>query len=199
MWSVWSVLFDSMGSVVLAIFLSLIGVCLYMALIGVLVGLRNMGFRVALGIPLWVLVAIQSILIAGAITVKGYVADTKDSIDSVISVVQSQSPDVNTGSLIDNVCQNVPMVKKLIDTESLRNVNANDLSNAIVDKMNGKVHDYIMRRIYWIIGFCVGTFILVLIIPGDTSSTTNRSGRGSRSDLRRSGTQNLRRASRARR
>ncbi len=194
MWSIWSIIFDSLGGILLAIVLSFVGVCLFMVLIGVLVGMRSMGFRAALGVPLWILVAIQSMLLAGAITVKGYVDDAGETIDAVIGMVQTDT--TATSNVIDAVCDKVPIVPKLVNVEDLRNIGASELSAAIVDKMKETVHDYMMRRLYWITGFCVVTFILVLIIPGNTQSTNNRSNRAERL---RPGAQNLRRASRARR
>jgi hypothetical protein len=201
MW-IWSIIAGSIGTSIvnalLAVLLSIVGVCLYMWLLKALCGQRSLGTVAVAGSLLWILVAFQSVLIGFGLTAKKAVNRLQEPIEQAVGFAQSQSPGLTTEDLVNRVCDQVPMVSSLVDVESLKEQDAQHMANSLFSAMNRTVNSYIWRRIYWIVGFCIAALILILVLPGDTT-TANVATRSNRTGRSRTRTEPMRRSYRPRR
>lgn len=181
--ALFNILTHSLGSIFLGIFIAVAGVVLMFFIIHS--WWRNSNFTplsFLVAFILFCLLSCQSVLICGAITIKGYCDDVECTVNELVSQMPSdmQLSSEDAQVLLEQVSDEFPIVGYYVSrVESFGNT-PSTISKSLVDAMHRYLNWFILRRIGWCLLFIVCGAVAVI----STISRENRIGKSPRYNSR---------------
>lgn len=159
------ILYYSLGSIFLGIFLTVAGVVLMFYLIKS--WYKNSTFTAIsfiVGGLLTIFLSVQMILLCGAVTIKGYGDDVEDFINEMVATVPS---DVvfdreDSQQILDNISREWPLVGYFVGGADFTGHTPADIALSMVDELQSFMNKYILRRALWSLFFVLaGAFSVI--------------------------------------
>lgn len=173
-----NILMYSIGSMLLGILFTILGIVLMFVLIRL--WWKNSTFTpmsFLVGGILFFFLAFQSILLCGAVTIKSYC----DDVEQAINVMVSQIPDnveltqEDSQAILDEVSKEWPLVGYYVNMADFRGHTSANIAEAMADELNSFMNRFIWRRVGWSLLFIViGAVIVIKTISINRSSTRRR-------------------------
>lgn len=186
MGALFTILRYSIGSMFVGVLLTLIGVALMFFLVGS--WKKNSTFTplsLIAGAVLFVMLAFQSVLMCGAITIKSYGDDVEVYINNLVAGVPEQTAFTQQDSqrILENIVDEYPLVGYFIGGADFRGHTPLDIAEAMVDELQSWANWYILRRVLWSLLFIVlGTTAVIWTMDG-VKRTSHRSMRTHRNRI----------------
>ena len=188
-----NILMYSVGSLLLGVLLTIVGIVLMFVLIRL--WYRNCTFTplsFVVGGVLFFFLAFQAVLICGAVTVKSYCDDVENAINVLVAVL-SEDVHFSTGdsqAILDNISREWPLVDDYVNMADFQGYTPATIAGSMADELRGCINWFILRRVGWCLLFVVvGAFILVKTMEQPRRNRrTNLSHVGNTSDSRRCST-----------
>lgn len=163
-----NILMYSVGSLLLGVLLTIVGIVLIFVLIRL--WWRNCTFTplsFVVGGVLFFFLAFQAVLICGAVTVKSYCDDVENAINVMVEDL-SEDVHFSTGdsqAILDNISREWPLVDDYVNMADFQGYTPATIAGSMVDELRSCINWFILRRVGWCLLFVVvGAFILVKTI-----------------------------------
>lgn len=189
-----NILMYSVGSLLLGVLLTIVGVVLMFVLIRS--WWRNCTFTpmsFVVGFILFFFLAFQAVLLCGAVTIKSYCDDVENTINVM---VDGFSEDVHFSAedsqvILDNISRKWPLVGYYVNMADFQGHTPATIARAMADELRSYMNWFILRRIGWCLLFVVvGAVIVIKTITIHNNRLRRGMGRSSErvSDIRMRGT-----------
>lgn len=173
-----NVLYYSLGSLFLGVFITLIGIVLMFLLIkGWWKDSRFTPVSFITGVLLFFFLAYQSILICGAVTIKSYSDDLKQYTNELVRDLPSGQPLSRQDSqdILEKWSEEYPLVGYYANSADFQGHTTSDIAQVMVDVLNTFMNWFIVRRVGWSIFFIVaGAFIVIRSMRRNGSQPASR-------------------------
>lgn len=166
---IFSILFYSIGSLIWGVLLTAVGIALLFFIIKS--WRKNAEFTLAsfiIGVVLFFLLAFQSVLLCGAITVKNCSHEIRAYINRMVDAIPEDVTFSTSDSqqILDNINEAFPIVSHYFDWADFEGHNSSNIADAMVEVFNENMNWYILRRVGWCLLFVIVGAILILKTMG---------------------------------
>lgn len=181
MGALFNIMAYSMGSMLLGVVLTLVGVILMFLLIKG--WWRDSTFTpvsFCVGAVLFVLLAFQSVLICGAVTIKSYSDDAEAAINAMVAGIPQDMPLTTADSqkILDHLSREWPLVGYYVGEADFRNHTPATIARSMIDELRSCMNYFILRRVGWSLFFIVlGAVAVIKTISYGYASRRMRSAR----------------------
>lgn len=195
-----NILMYSVGSMLLGILFTILGIVLMFVLIRL--WWKNSTFTpmsFLIGGILFFFLAFQSILLCGAVTIKSYCDDVEQAINLMVSEVPEdvQLTQEDSQAILDEISREWPLVGYYVGMADFRGHTSANIAEAMADELNSFMNRFIWRRIGWsLLMIVIGAVIVIKTISINRTSARKRERVSV--DRRRVGTTRRQRVSRRR-
>ncbi|HIY87266.1 MAG TPA: hypothetical protein H9824_01000 [Candidatus Bacteroides pullicola] len=178
-----NILMYSIGSLLLGVFLTIVGIVLMFVLIRS--WWRNSTFTpmsFVVGGILFFFLAYQAVLICGAVTIKSYCDDVEMAINGMVANIPDDVPFSTEDSqvILDQISEEWPLVGYYVNMADFRGHTSATIGSAMADELRSYMNWFILRRVCWSLAFVViGAIIVVKTITVHNNQLRRNSGRTS--------------------
>lgn len=159
-----NVLYHSLGSMLIGVFLTVVGVALMYILIRL--WWRNSTFTLAsivVGIVLFFFLAFQSVLLCGAITIKSYCDDVEKYVNLIVqnqplSTIFSTE---DSQQILDSISEEWPLVGYYVNMADFQGHTSETIAAAMSDELRNYMNWFIFRRVCWSLLFVVVGAVII--------------------------------------
>lgn len=174
-----NIFYHSLGSILVGVVLTIIGIILMYVLIRL--WWRNSTFSIAsivVGIILFFFLSFQSILLCGAITIKSYCDDVEFYVNELVQNIPSTQAFLTEDSqvILDHISEEWPLVGYYVGMADFHGHTSDTIAEAMSDELRSYMNWFIFRRICWSLLFVVVGAVIVI----KTISIRNDSHRNAR-------------------
>lgn len=160
-----NIFYHSIGSMLVGVLLTIIGIILMYVLIRL--WWRNATFSVPsilVGVILFFFLSFQSILLCGAITIKSYSDDVEIYIDEIVrNVPRSEHFSIEDSQyILDCISEEWPLVGYYVNLADFHGHTSDTIAEAMVDELRSYMNWFIFRRICWSLLFVIVAAIIVI-------------------------------------
>lgn len=165
MGALFNILTNSIGSLLLGIFITLLGLCLMFFIIKS--WYKNSGFTplsFIVGGVLFLILSYHAIIICGAISIKGYGDDMEELVDSYVSVIDDDTifSQADSQAILERLRDDLPIVGYYADFADFHGHTPADIAEAMNDEMQRFMNEYILTHLLWLLFFVVvGAFCII--------------------------------------
>lgn len=176
-----NILMYSMGSLLLGVFLTILGIVLMFVLIRS--WWRDSTFTpmsFVVGGILFFFLAFQAVLLCGAVTIKSYCDDVETAINGMVANIPDDIPFSTEDSqqILDNISEEWPLVGYYVNLADFRGHTSATIAGAMADELRSYMNWFILRRVCWSLAFVVvGAIIVIKTITRRTNQLRRSSGR----------------------
>ena len=176
-----NILTYSMGSLLLGVFLTILGIVLMFVLIRS--WWRDSTFTpmsFVVGGILFFFLAFQAVLLCGAVTIKSYCDDVEMAIDGMVANV---SDDIlfsteDSQQILDRISEEWPLVGYYVNMADFQGHTSATIGSAMADELRSYMNWFILRRVCWSLAFVVvGAIIVIKTITRRANQLRRSSGR----------------------
>lgn len=166
-----NILINSVGSLLIGILLTVLGTALMFVIIKS--WYKNRTFTplsFIVGAVLFIFLSVQSILICGAITIKGYGPEVKGLINSYVSVLPDDTDlsQQDSQQILNRLRDDLPLVGHYVGWADFAGHTPADIADAMEDELQSFMNWYILRRLLWSLLFIVlGAFLVIRSMEQD--------------------------------
>lgn len=178
-----NILMYSIGSLLLGVFLTIIGIVLMFVLIRS--WWRNSTFtpmNFVVGGILFFFLAYQAVLICGAVTIKSYCDDVEMAINGMVANIPDDVPFSTEDSqvILDQISEEWPLVGYYVNMADFHGHTSATIGSAMADELRNYMNWFILRRVCWSLAFVViGAIIVIKTITVHNNQLRRNSGRTS--------------------
>ena len=171
----------SIGSLLLGVFLTIVGIVLMFVLIRS--WWRNSTFTpmsFVVGGILFFFLAYQAVLICGAVTIKSYCDDVEMAINGMVANIPDDVPFSTEDSqvILDQISEEWPLVGYYVNMADFRGQTSATIGSAMADELRSYMNWFILRRVCWSLAFVViGAIIVIKTITVHNNLLRRSSGR----------------------
>lgn len=171
----------SIGSLLLGVFLTIVGIVLMFVLIRS--WWRNSTFTpmsFVVGGILFFFLAYQAVLICGAVTIKSYCDDVEMAINGMVANIPDDVPFSTEDSqvILDQISEEWPLVGYYVNMADFRGQTSATIGSAMADELRSYMNWFILRRVCWSLAFVViGAIIVIKTITVHNNQLRRSSGR----------------------
>lgn len=174
-----NIFYHSLGSMLVGVVLTIIGIILMYVLIRL--WWRNSTFSIAsiaVGIILFFFLSFQSILLCGAITIKSYCDDVEFYVNELVQNIPNTQAFSTEDSqvILDHISEEWPLVGYYVNMADFHGHTSDTIAEAMSDELRSYMNWFIFRRICWSLLFVVVGAVIVI----KTISIRNVSHRNAR-------------------
>lgn len=174
-----NIFYHSLGSMLVGVVLTIIGIILMYVLIRL--WWRNSTFSIAsiaVGIILFFFLSFQSILLCGAITIKSCCDDVEFYVNKLVQDIPSTQAFSTEDSqvILDHISEEWPLVGYYVNMADFQGHTSDTIAEAMSDELRSYMNWFIFRRICWSLLFVVVGAVIVI----KTISIRNDSHRNAR-------------------
>lgn len=174
-----NIFYHSLGSMLVGVVLTIIGIILMYVLIRL--WWRNSTFSIAsiaVGIILFFFLSFQSILLCGAITIKSYCDDVEFYVNKLVQDIPNTQAFSTEDSqvILDHISEEWPLVGYYVNMADFQGHTSDTIAEAMSDELRSYMNWFIFRRICWSLLFVVVGAVIVI----KTISIRNDSHRNAR-------------------
>lgn len=181
-----NIFYHSMGSMLVGVVLTIIGIILMYVLIRL--WWRNSTFSIAsiaVGIILFFFLSFHSILLCGAITIKSYCDDVEFYVNKLVQNIPSTQAISTEDSqvILDHISEEWPLVGYYVNMADFHGHTSDTIAEAMSDELRSYMNWFIFRRICWSLLFVVVGAVIVIktiSIRNDSNRNARRVGASSR-------------------
>lgn len=160
-----NIFYHSIGSMLVGVLLTIIGIILMYVLIRL--WWRNATFSVSsilVGVILFFFLSFQSILLCGAITIKSYSDDVEIYIDEIVrNVPRSEHFSIEDSQyILDCISEEWPLVGYYVNLADFHGHTSDTIAEAMVDELRSYMNWFIFRRVCWSLLFVIVAAIIVI-------------------------------------
>lgn len=133
---------------------------------------------------LFVILAFHSIIICGAVTIKGYGDEMEALINEYVSDVSNETVFTQEDSqgILERLDDDLPLVGYYAKWADFRGHTPADIAGAMNETMQSFMNEYIIKHLLWILAFVImGAFCIIKSMDG--VKVQRRSSRHSRSKI----------------
>lgn len=176
-----NILMYSIGSLLLGVFLTIVGIVLMFVLIRS--WWRNSTFTpmsFVVGGILFFFLAYQAVLICGAVTIKSYCDDVEMAINGMVANIPDDVPFSTEDSqvILDQISEEWPLVGYYVNMADFRGQTSATIGSAMADELRSYMNWFILRRVCWSLAFVViGAIIVIKTITVHNNQLRRSSGR----------------------
>lgn len=170
-----------MGSLLLGVFLTILGIVLMFVLIRS--WWRDSTFTpmsFVVGGILFFFLAFQAVLLCGAVTIKSYCDDVETAINGLVANVPDDIPFSTEDSqqILDCISEEWPLVGYYVNMADFQGHTSATIGSAMADELRSYMNWFILRRVCWSLAFVVvGAIIVIKTITRRTNQLRRSSGR----------------------
>lgn len=129
-----------------------------------------------IGAILFVVLAFQSVLFTGALTIKKKSNEVGNYINDYVTAYYPTNAQISVEDsqiLFDEILKDYPLIRRYVDKGTFTGFNPSNIAEAVVNTINNHFNWYMLRRIMWSLLFvCVSVFIAIL--TADVKRQTGR-------------------------
>ena len=183
MGALFNILLHSIGSLFIGVFITLLGMGLMLFIIKS--WHKNRSFTplsLIISATLFLILVYHSIIICGAITIKGY----GDKMEGLINTYVSNIPDEtiftqeDSQNILEQLDDDLPLVGYYARWADFRGHTPSDIAESMNETMQSFMNEYIVTHLLWILVFIIiGAFCIIRSMDG--MKVTKRVSRHSRS------------------
>lgn len=176
-----NILMYSMGSLLLGVLLTIIGIVLMFMLIRS--WWRNSTFTLmsfVVGVILFFFLSFQAVLLCGAVTIKSYCGDVEKTINDLVSNVPQDIPfsTENSQQILDRISEEWPLVGYYVNMADFQGHTSATIGAAMADELRSYMNRFIWRRVAWSLCFVVvGAIIVIKTISFRNDQLRRKTGR----------------------
>ena len=176
-----NILTYSMGSLLLGVFLTILGIVLMFVLIRS--WWRDSTFTpmsFVVGGILFFFLAFQAVLLCGAVTIKSYCDDVEMAIDGMVANVPDDIlfSTEDSQQILDRISEEWPLVGYYVNMADFQGHTSATIGSAMADELRSYMNWFILRRVCWSLAFVVvGAIIVIKTITRRANQLRRSSGR----------------------
>ncbi|HIZ32789.1 MAG TPA: hypothetical protein H9814_04470 [Candidatus Bacteroides merdigallinarum] len=176
-----NILMYSVGSLLLGVFLTIVGIVLMFVLIRS--WWRDSTFTpmsFVVGGILFFFLAFQAVLLCGAVTIKSYCDDVETAINGMVAAVPDDIPFSTEDSqqILDRISEEWPLVGYYVNMADFQGHTSATIGAAMADELRSYMNRFILRRVCWSLVFVViGAIIVIKTITRSHNRQRLSSGR----------------------
>lgn len=165
MGALYNILMYSIGSLLLGVLLTIVGIVLMFILIRS--WWRNCTFTpmsFVVGGILFFFLAFQSILLCGAVTIKSYCNDVENAINTMVDDLPEdiQFSTEDSQVILDNISQEWPLVGYYVNLADFQGHTPDTIAEAMADELRSYMNWFILRRVGWSLLFVIVGAVIVI-------------------------------------
>lgn len=170
-----------MGSLLLGVFLTILGIVLMFVLIRS--WWRDSTFTpmsFVVGGILFFFLAFQAVLLCGAVTIKSYCDDVEMAIDGMVANVPDDIlfSTEDSQQILDRISEEWPLVGYYVNMADFQGHTSATIGSAMADELRSYMNWFILRRVCWSLAFVVvGAIIVIKTITRRANQLRRSSGR----------------------
>lgn len=127
------------------------------------------------GAVLFCLLAYQSVLFCGAVTIKSYSDDVEAAINDMVKDIPEDmafSRD-DSQSLLDRIGEEWPLVQYYVNMADFSGHNCNTIATAMANELRSYMNRFMLRRLGWCLLFVIGGAVVVIKTMRPASLSAN--------------------------
>lgn len=169
-----------MGSLLLGVFLTILGIVLMFVLIRS--WWRDSTFTpmsFVVGGILFFFLAFQAVLLCGAVTIKSYCDDVEMAIDGMVANVPDDIlfSTEDSQQILDRISEEWPLVGYYVNMADFQGHTSATIGSAMADELRSYMNWFILRRVCWSLAFVVvGAIIVIKTITRRANQLRRSSG-----------------------
>lgn len=131
---------------------------------------------------LLLLTGFQTTMLTGALYFKGYVADANEYAAALVTNAEDDTYSVSDiNQYREKLTEHYPMLKPFISNIDMSGSteyisSGKDLLSFLVEKLNGTINSYILRRVLWLTGFILAAIFSIVFTSRYTASSHSLPG-----------------------
>lgn len=179
MGTLFTILAHSIGSLFIGVLITV--VCISLMFFLIKSWRRGAGFSPAsfvVGAVLFCLLAYQSVLFCGAVTIKSYSDDVEDAINAMVESVPESVTFSREDSqkLLDCIGEEWPLVHYYVDMADFRGYTPDTIAAAMADELCSYMNRFMLRRLGWCLLFVIvgAAVVIKTMSPSMLSAPTRR-------------------------
>lgn len=172
-----NILFHSIGSLFLGILITLAGMALMLFIIKSWYNKMTFSpISYAISAILFVILCFHSIIICGAVTIKGYGDEMESLINSYVSNIPDETvfSQEDSQAILDLLGDDLPLVGYYAKWADFRGHTPTDIAQSMNETMQSFMNSYIVRHLLWSLFFVISGAIIIVITMNKKKSAALR-------------------------
>ena len=183
--ALFNILLHSIGSLFIGVFITLVGMSLMLFIIKS--WHKNRVFTplsLIISVLLFFILVYHSIIICGAITIKGYGDKMEGLINSYVSNIPDETvfSQEDSQNILEHLNDDLPLVGYYARWADFRGHTSSDIAESMNETMQSFMNEYIVKHLLWILVFIIiGAFCIIRSMDG--VKVARRASRHSRTKI----------------